>query len=167
VIRQGGFAHGSSGTLFDADAANWRDVRADGTPQGPSYPSLWCHGAGGVGMARLGLVEAGVLSRPEAADDLAATVTSVRRTGFGRDFSLCHGDFGNLDLLLHAAPEEAWRHAPGILDALDDRGWVCGLPAGTRSPSLMVGVAGMGHGLLRLAAPDRVPSVPALRPPAV
>lgn len=29
----------------------------------------------------------------------------------------------------------------------------------------MVGIAGIGHGLLRLAAPDRVPSVLALRGP--
>jgi lantibiotic modifying enzyme len=33
------------------------------------------------------------------------------------------------------------------------------------TPGLMTGVAGIGYGLLRLAAPLRVPSVLALAPP--
>ena len=43
--------------------------------------------------------------------------------------------------------------------------WVCGLPAGTENPSLMVGLAGIGYGLLRIAAQDAVPSVLSLQIP--
>jgi lantibiotic modifying enzyme len=39
------------------------------------------------------------------------------------------------------------------------------MPSGVHSPSLMTGVAGIGYGLLRLAAPEAVPSLLALRPP--
>ena len=34
-----------------------------------------------------------------------------------------------------------------------------GTPLEVESPGLMTGLAGVGHGLLRLAAPDRIPSV--------
>lgn len=34
-------------------------------------------------------------------------------------------------------------------------------------PGLLAGLAGLGYGLLRLADPQRVPSVPALAGPAV
>jgi lantibiotic modifying enzyme len=34
-----------------------------------------------------------------------------------------------------------------------------------RVPGMMTGLAGIGYGLLRLAEPERVPSVPVLEPP--
>jgi len=154
-------------TLFDSQAANWRDVREDGSPDGPSYPVLWCHGAAGIGLARIEL--AGLLADHDLlAKEREAALDTVARQGFGLNFSLCHGDLGNLEPLMLAGGrwrEAGLRQAAATLDALDRRGWVCGLPHGVHSPSLMVGIAGIGHGLLRLAAPDRVPSVLALRGP--
>ncbi|MEU8920609.1 type 2 lanthipeptide synthetase LanM family protein [Kitasatospora sp. NPDC048545] len=151
-------------TLFDPSAANWRDVREDGGPDGPSFPALWCHGASGVALARVELAEL----LPDGAELLRkerdTALDTVRREGFGLNFSLCHGDLGNLETLhLAGVPWHARAHA--TMDALDTRGWVCGLPHGVHSPSLMVGLAGIGHGLLRLAAPARVPSLLALHPP--
>lgn len=156
-------------TLFDPGEANWRDVREDGGPLGPSYPVLWCHGAAGAALAR---VELSGLLDGHRAEPLRkgreAALETVAGHGFGLNFSLCHGDFGNLEpLLLAGGPWRAagLRQAAATLDALDDRGWVCGLPHGVHSPSLMVGLAGIGYGLLRLAAPGLVPSVLALHPP--
>lgn len=154
-------------TLFDADAANWRDVRMDGSPDGPSHPVYWCHGAAGVALARIELC-ALLEDLPRLRDERATALATVASAGFGGNFSLCHGDLGNADVLLLAggtARQTALRHAAVILDALDERGWVCGMPGGVHSPSLMVGVAGIGFGLLRLADPDGVPSVLALHPP--
>ncbi|MGC0314362.1 type 2 lanthipeptide synthetase LanM family protein [Kitasatospora acidiphila] len=154
-------------TLFDPQAANWRDVREDGSPDGPSYPVLWCHGAAGIGLARIEL--AGLLADHDLlAKEREVALDTVVRHGFGHNFSLCHGDLGNLEPLMLAGGrwrEAGLRQAAATLDELDRRGWVCGLPHGVHSPSLMVGIAGIGHGLLRLAAPDRVPSVLALRGP--
>jgi lantibiotic modifying enzyme len=42
---------------------------------------------------------------------------------------------------------------------LDRRGCMTGAPGGVETPGLMVGLAGIGHGLLRFVAPDRVPCV--------
>ncbi|MFJ9694764.1 type 2 lanthipeptide synthetase LanM family protein [Kitasatospora sp. NPDC101183] len=156
-------------TLYSAEAGNWRDVREDGTPDGPAYPALWCHGAAGIALAR---TELAALLPSEAKALLAERDTAaatVLREGFGSNSSLCHGDLGNLDTLLLSGP--TWRHsaltrAAAALDTLDTRGFVCGLPHGAHSPSLMVGLAGIGHGLLRLAAPKSTPSVLGLQPPA-
>jgi lantibiotic modifying enzyme len=46
-------------------------------------------------------------------------------------------------------------------------GWRCGIPGGVETPGLMMGLAGIGYGLLRVGAADRVPSVLALDPPRV
>ncbi|MEV7777590.1 type 2 lanthipeptide synthetase LanM family protein [Kitasatospora sp. NPDC088351] len=159
-------------TLFDPAAANWRDVREDGTPEAPSHPVLWCHGAAGIALARVEL--AGLLTGlPDGEGEVLrkerdTALDTVVRHGFGLNFSLCHGDFGNLEPLLLAGGHwraAGLRQAGATLDALDRRGWVCGLPHGVHSPSLLVGLAGIGHGLLRLAAPDTVPAVLALHPP--
>lgn len=93
--------------------------------------------------------------------------------GFGLNHSLCHGDLGNLELLLQASsvldkPEwgfQVERISAMILDSFDRYGWLCGNPQRVESPGLMTGLAGIGYGLLRLAEPSRVPSVLVLAPP--
>ncbi|BCJ33292.1 hypothetical protein Athai_07950 [Actinocatenispora thailandica] len=119
----------------------------------------------------------GVGTVGELTADLHTALGTTAAAGFGWNFSLCHGDLGALDLFrtatgvldgaaARAAGETALRQADAIMDRLDERGWVCGLAGGTENPALLVGLAGIGYGLLRAAAPDRVPSVLALHPPA-
>ena len=61
---------------------------------------------------------------------------------------------------------QARRRGTAILRSIETNGWICGVPCGTATPSLMVGLAGIGYGLLRIAAPDQVPSVLTLEPAA-
>jgi lantibiotic modifying enzyme len=127
---------------------------------------FWCHGAGGIALARVELAE--LLDSDLLRKERDIALETVVRYGFGLNSSLCHGDLGNLEPLLLAG--EPWhtvgvRRAVAVLDALDAHGWAGGLPHGERSPSLLVGLAGIGHGLLRLAAPQDVPAVLALHPP--
>ncbi|MFC6593940.1 type 2 lanthipeptide synthetase LanM family protein [Kitasatospora paranensis] len=157
-LARAAFAH--ERTLYDPAAGNWRDVRED--PAVREHPVLWCHGAAGAALARAETAD--LLDDPELRAERAAALTTVAQSGFGLNSSLCHGDLGNIDVLrLSGAPYVG--AAAAALDTLDRDGWACGLPHGVRSPSLMVGVAGIGHGLLRLASPEAVPSVLALRPP--
>ncbi|GAA4206175.1 type 2 lanthipeptide synthetase LanM family protein [Actinocatenispora rupis] len=137
-------------TLFDEDAGTWWDVRVP-RDSATAYPVAWCHGATGVGLSRLGV--------PGASDELTAARATVLRAGFGHDFSLCHGDLGNLDLLLSTSDSAADRYLAGILDGLDEYGWLGGMPRGGTGPGLLVGLAGIGYGLLRAASPATVPSV--------
>jgi lantibiotic modifying enzyme len=57
------------------------------------------------------------------------------------------------------------RLAGMVLDSIDRHGWQCAGPGGVEMPGLMLGLAGIGYQMLRLADPDRVPSVLLLAPP--
>ena len=99
--------------------------------------------------------------------EIDEAVATTLRTGFGLNHSLCHGDLGNLDFLLDVArargdrelEARVYRLAHGVLESIQRQGWLYGTPAGTEPPGLMVGLAGIGYGLLRLAAPGEVPSL--------
>jgi type 2 lantibiotic biosynthesis protein LanM len=130
----------------------------------------WCHGAPGVGLARL----AGLpwLDDAEVRGEIDVAVRATLARGFGENHSLCHGDLGNVELLFAAArvagdaelEEHAWRIAGGIVDNIDKQGWLHGLPGSIETPGLMAGLAGAGFGLARLARPDLFPSLLTLDP---
>jgi type 2 lantibiotic biosynthesis protein LanM len=164
-------------SLFSHEHGNWLDQRETGNfwrRKGQTEPrsiAAWCYGAPGIGLARLS-----TLAELDDDETRAEIETAVRYTaayGFGQNHSLCHGDLGNIELLseyarvsgdLHCASEVV-RLAGVILESIERDGWLCGLPSGVESPGLMTGLAGIGYGLLRLAAPERVPSVLTLAPP--
>jgi type 2 lantibiotic biosynthesis protein LanM len=154
--------------LFDADRGNWLDLRV---PDEATYQVTWCHGAPGIGMARLRSLEFVDDSQIRAEIDAALETTVA--DGFGGNHSLCHGDLGNLELVMLAGarlddprwPVELRRLAGMILGSIERNGWLCGVPVPVETPGLMTGLAGIGYGLLRLAAPTRVPSVLTLEGP--
>jgi lantibiotic modifying enzyme len=136
-----------------------------------SYMHAWCHGAPGIGLGRLRLLRH--LDDPAIRAEIAVAIQSTLAAGFGDNHSLCHGDLGNLDLVLEAArtlDPERWRApfdrvATATLEGIARHGPRCGNPLGVESPGFMTGLAGIGYQLLRLAAPARVPSVLTLSPP--
>ena len=111
----------------------------------------WCHGAPGIGLARLGLLP--LLDDAPLHDELVAALQSTLTHGFGGGHSLCHGDFGNLELFVAAAEslhqpallEQARQMASALLAAQPQNGWRCGVPGGVETPGLMVGLAGIGY----------------------
>lgn len=153
-------------TTFDEANETFADLRqdrqtADGQP-GQIY--AWCHGAPGMGMARLCL--------PESFRDhqwyrvVNAALKATFNQGLGGSHCLCHGDLGNLDFLLQAEQLEvsdieqlAWR---SLIPQLIERVKAlprCGTFREAEPIDLMTGLAGIGYGLLRLAMPARIPSV--------
>jgi class II lanthipeptide synthase len=164
-------------SLFSPKVGNWSDLREPETPgegvsdEQDSFMVAWCHGAPGIGLARLRALPHlnDVATRAEI--DIALMTTLAQ--GFGHNHSLCHGDLGNLELLLKASEmlhDSQWRAhmhrlAGIILESIYRDGWLCGNRLGVESPGLMTGLAGIGYQLLRLAEPMRVPSVLLLEPP--
>lgn len=156
--------------LFLPAAGNWQDVRRGGSGPGGTLVA-WCAGAAGIGISRL--LSLPHLDTPDVRADLDTALDTTRRRGFGMNHSLCHGDLGNLDLLLLAADRlhradlaaEVRLRAGSVLDSIDADGWICGVPTGVEAPGLMTGIAGTGLQLLRLADPTRIPSVLAFEPP--
>ncbi|MFU8871765.1 type 2 lanthipeptide synthetase LanM family protein [Micromonospora sp. SL4-19] len=147
-------------SLFRPADANWADLRRPGR-----CAVTWCHGAPGIGLSRL-LVRDAVGPDDALDTEIATAVATTLAVGFGRNHSLCHGDLGNLDLLLAAAPQQAVAPAAAVLRDGLAGGWRCANPTALASPELMTGLSGIGLALLRLAAPERVPSVLLLAPPA-
>ncbi|HEX2222968.1 MAG TPA: type 2 lanthipeptide synthetase LanM family protein [Thermoanaerobaculia bacterium] len=161
-------------SLYRPDERNWPDLRADSLRAGAGEPQsmwAWCHGAPGVGLGRLAALP--YLDDATVRGEIEAAVESTIEKGFGTNHSLCHGDLGNLEVVTLAAErlrrpdwsETAGRLAGGILASIRERGWRFGLPGRTEPPGMMVGLAGIGYGLLRLADPERVPSVLILEGP--
>ncbi|WP_034383134.1 type 2 lanthipeptide synthetase LanM family protein [Herbidospora cretacea] len=75
------------------------------------------------------------------------------------DDSLCHGRVGRLEV-----PDLQEREGPSVLASLRRHGARCATPGHVSTPGLLLGLAGIGHGLLRLAAPGQIPSVLLLHP---
>ena len=163
-------------SCLDASRLNWPDYRilpGRSHDDEPSWMWAWCHGAPGTGLVRLEAL--GSIDDPEVAGDLASALISTALFGFGSNDSLCHGDLGNLELLLRAQELDytgEWEdalaaHSARLVARLSQGHWRCGIPGGVETPGLMTGLAGIGYELLRLAAPERVPSLLALEAPRV
>ena len=156
-------------SLFSPQAGNWRDLRV--REAGESFMTAWCHGASGIGLARLSTIEH--LDDLAVRQEIDAALHTTLRCGFDHNHCLCHGDLGNLELLLQAGETqhnerwhgEAYRLATPIVESIGRRDWLCGTPLCVDSPGLMTGLAGIGYGLLRLASPANVPCVLMLDPP--
>ena len=52
-----------------------------------------------------------------------------------------------------------------VIDDIVRNGARCGTPEHVPSPGMMNGLSGIGYGLLRLADPDRIPSLLTFDPP--
>ena len=192
-----GFAHGTAGIAYSlmaiqeatgdqrfreaADAAvayeravfspangNWPDLRE---PSREIYGTAWCHGAPGIGLARL--CSPATISNPLIRDEIQIALNTTVLKGFANTHIVCHGDLGNVDILLQASrvlreprwKQHAYDQAAYILNSAPDGTWRFENALNVESPGLMTGLAGIGYVLLRLADPSLVPCVLALEPP--
>jgi type 2 lantibiotic biosynthesis protein LanM len=159
--------------LFSPEVGNWPDLRElssrlDGLQASVSYGQSWCHGAPGIGLARLGGLE--VLDTPQVRRDLTVALQTTQAIGLSTLDTLCCGNFGRIELLIAASQR---LHQPQWLEIA--RQWSSAIVHRARqqggfrlfhqlsrqvyNPGLFQGTAGIGYQLLRVAFPERVPSV--------
>lgn len=160
-------------SLFSSQLKNWPDLRGGHNLEKGEriYMTSWCHGAPGIGLARIRM-QRHLVDR-DLSGDIQAAVETTLSNGFGSSHCLCHGDMGNLDLVLEASRvmhDPRWQDErrtvlARTLGTLEEHGWRCGVPLEAETPGLMSGLAGIGFGLLRQLAVERVPSVLLLDPP--
>ena len=155
-------------SLFDPARGNWPDLRELQPREeaaGREFLMAWCHGAPGVGLARLTALHH--LSDDRLREEAQTAVRTTTQRGMLDNESLCHGSLGNLELLSAAGNlfsddaliDRVYRSAGTILARQRERGWRCGVSDGVETPGLLEGLSGIGYGLLRLADRQRVPSV--------
>ncbi len=159
-------------SLFSQKEQNWPSLGlAEDGSLISRIQTTWCNGAAGVGLGRLGAVK--YLNDPLIYEEIEVAIETTFASGFGFNQSLCHGDLGNLETLLVAAQmfnkakyqALLTRISAMVFDGIERCGWVTGVPASVETPGLMVGLSGIGYQLLRLAEPERVPSVLLIAPP--
>jgi type 2 lantibiotic biosynthesis protein LanM len=109
--------------------------------------------------------------------DSALSLTIAEGFGYshaevGPNHSLAHGDCGNLETVLVAAqtmPAQWYEHlerlTARVIETMQQQTWMTGVPLNRETPGLLFGLAGIGYQCLRLAEPEKVPSVLSLAPP--
>jgi type 2 lantibiotic biosynthesis protein LanM len=159
-------------SAFASEEGNWRQMGRRFEGETHRFVPFFCNGAPGVGLGRLGMIWCGQGHDGQVEDEVRAAVATTLAHGFGDNHSLCHGDFGSLDFLVEAHRALPRLCQAGTIDGvvtriiagLERRGPICGTVDRIESPGLLTGLAGIGYGLLRLLAPERVPSVLLLAP---
>ena len=151
-------------SIFSPSEQNWPDLRADAS----EFMTAWCHGAPGIGLARVGML--GSLDRAQVREDLDIALSTTRSHGLQELDQLCCGNLGRVNLLVEAAGRLA---RPDLLDvarkqvsciisrAGEGRAFLA-MPlhyASIYNPSLFKGMSGIGYQLLRVASPGDLPSL--------
>jgi type 2 lantibiotic biosynthesis protein LanM len=154
-------------SLFSPSVKNWLNRRGESD----TFSVAWSYGAPGIGLARLHSLKH--LDDAQLHVEINTALETTLARGFCGNHSLCNGMLGNLEFLLQASqtPNYSTWHSPvtrlaaSILESIRQQGWRCGVPLGVETLGLMTGLAGIGYGLLRLAAPEKIPSLLVLAPP--
>lgn len=159
---------------FDERAGNWPDLRGvrarRARPRQLPFSTFWCHGAAGIALARLRAFERlGDLRYLQEGrrglDTVREWLAQMLRAG-AANFSLCHGLAGNAEVLrigaevdsgerdadLRVVAEVAQAGIEHHLETGAIEDWPCAVGGGP-APSLMLGLAGIGHFYLRLYKP--------------
>jgi type 2 lantibiotic biosynthesis protein LanM len=164
---------------FDVTLENWPRVQPHALHDNPASAvnrvwATWCHGAPGIGLARAAMAQ--WITSPSINADievaLRTTKTALRDLPSSGSL-LCCGDLGRIDCLFTAglltddesavtlarrfAGRVVWSDAVGQPQTMYRFG--SPLRRALPPPGLFVGMAGIGYQLLRLANPQRVPSV--------
>jgi type 2 lantibiotic biosynthesis protein LanM len=157
-------------TVFSSDLGNWADLRPNRSHgKGPApFMTSWCHGAPGIGLARVRGLSA--LDTEGIRGDIEAALRTTLQFGVDDVDHLCCGNLGRVEFLLTASellnrPElrqAATIGAATIAQRADNFGAYRLLPKffGPHfNAGLFQGVSGIGYEFLRLADGKTIPSV--------
>lgn len=155
---------------FDDQANNWPDYRGEDL-MGAAHindnhcMTAWCNGAPGT-LYALASLERFAQSLSFESEDiirraLSTTISSIRAPHItsGHNFSLCHGIAGNAYILSSLQIAKYQKRIETAVSAAAQSGaakfgrslsWPCGLPEGSQTLGMMMGLAGIGYFYLRM-----------------
>ncbi len=145
---------------YDHTVKNWL------TPGREGASIAWCHGAPGVLLSRLRLRENGY-NDDLLEQEIHTALDTTLKQGLGNNRSYCHGDFGQLEILLYAnktlnqvkLASQIQSVQYQLVELVRSKMWNYGVARGTDAKGVMVGVAGIGMGLLKQYQPEFVPDL--------
>ena len=147
---------------YDSEHGNW-PVRANGR----EFSCQWCHGAPGIGLARVAMRRRGGMDAKLLTADIGKAVAGVEKNSFRNLDTLCCGMLGNIEFLYEAGSalgrsdlcERASRKLAAVMEtaaAAGDYRWTAG--SSRFNFGLFRGLAGVGYTMLRRAG-ESLPSV--------
>lgn len=152
---------------YNCVSGNWEDLRDNSTKDSV----YWCHGAAGIALSRhLMSYLCHEDDRESIARDKSLAIKKLLSDGFNEEMnhSLCHGMFGNLDILLTlAGGDDNSSTLPDKVDLISSQVIHDGHQRGVRYGGVgevkeltgyMLGMTGIGMTLLRLID-ARIPSI--------
>jgi type 2 lantibiotic biosynthesis protein LanM len=152
-------------TLFDAEKQNWPNLLLPLERGGFDFWNSWCHGAPGIGLARLG--SSSTLDSTSLRTDIQRALRSAELRELHHSDIPCCGNLGRLDVLVEASQKlgksECLQRARElgaavIRRAAENGRYAVGIKNGIYVPSFHQGMAGVGYQLLRLAKPEQLSS---------
>lgn len=141
---------------FSKEARNWPHL---GMEDASSFPCAWCHGAPGIGLARI--CSPRLAKSPEMLEEVAHATFSTKATFTNTgQHHLCCGDLGRAEILStiakHTGDAALGKYARERISALvqqtrTNRNYnlFSALPAGAFIPGFMQGLSGIGYTFLR------------------
>lgn len=156
-------------TAYSPESGNWLDLRPNTEGDGePACMTSWCHGAPGIGLARVAGLD--ILDGEELRRDIATALHTTQHFGMQDVDHLCCGNLGRVDFLLIASRalarpelrEAAAEKAAWVVHRAGEQGAYQLLPDFRMrhfNPGLFQGLAGVGYELLRLTDAEDLPSV--------
>jgi lantibiotic modifying enzyme len=84
---------------YDASRKNWPDFRAEGAP---TWPCQWCHGATGIGLARIAMAKMGARASQGLTGDIENALEGARKGWPGGVDTLCCGTLGSVEFFCEA-----------------------------------------------------------------
>jgi len=149
---------------YNGDIENWIDLRSEDILNSNNSPIHWCHGATGIGLSRLKNKDI-----IDTSDDIDKALKTIIKNGLYRDSDcLCHGNLGNIELLLEIYKENndikiynkaVTRANEVIKENKNDQRYKNGVGQDFDSVNFMLGLSGIGYEFLRLSNPEKYPSV--------
>jgi len=83
---------------YDSERKNWPDLRG----AEPAWPCQWCHGAPGIGLARVATAQRGGIAAKKLEPDIQHAVEGATRAWPGTFDTLCCGTLGSVELFCEA-----------------------------------------------------------------
>lgn len=151
-------------SCFVPEAANWMDLRVKKVVR--IHTCQWCHGAAGIGLARVGSLE--VLNDEQILCEINAALKTTIGTEMQLLDSLCCGNLGRLEFLFTAGlrldrqeimdiARERTARLVKRRSAGDGFKWLSG--GDSQNLGFFNGISGAGYQLLRMVYPEALPSV--------
>ena len=160
--------------MYNEKINNWADKRVingKSNEEKGVNPVAWCHGATGILLSRIRMYQylESKVDKKKIEIDIGRAVRSTLEFGYRNNYCLCHGNFGNLEIIRDYAILFKDEHIKQLCDNLLEsllkqimnKEWHCGLPNEYVNPGFMTGLAGIGYSLIRRYN-NEIPSILAL-----